>query len=101
MRWQEGVPRFGLVGAFCFGFWGWRRWQFGIECELAHRFVCGARRGRLALEKEVGYQIHSSDPGEMEKNSRIRICSCLVRFILDGWVDNAENPSYHYTAVLA
>ena len=56
-RWQEGVPWFGFVGAFCFGFGGWRRWQFGIEYKLAHRFVCGARRGRLALEKEVGYDI--------------------------------------------
>ena len=48
VRWQEGVPRFGFVGAFCFGFGGWRRWQFGIDCELAHRFICGARRGRIS-----------------------------------------------------
>jgi hypothetical protein len=83
-------------------FWGGGRWQFGIGCELAHRFVCGARRGRLALGKEMVYQIHSSeDPGKMEKNSRIRVCSCFVCFIWGGWVDDAENQSNNHLAVLA
>jgi hypothetical protein len=40
------------------------------------------------LGKKVGSQIHSSeDSGKMEKNSRTRICSCLVSSIWDlGWL---------------
>jgi hypothetical protein len=89
-RWQEGAPRFGVVGALCFGIGGGCLWCFGIGRELAHRFVCRSRRGGgvLSLGKKVGYHAHSSeDPGKMEKNSRTRICSCLVlRWELPIWV---------------
>jgi hypothetical protein len=74
VQWKEGAPRFGVAGALSFCFGKWCRWHFGIERELARRFVCGARRGRLAHGKKAGYQIHSSWDPVAFRQSKVAVC---------------------------